>query len=67
MKNIIIGAALGIGGTLFIQKLYRENTKFHFFVDKTVKDLGLDSAQGSLNIFDRLSLIWQRCSRKVFH
>jgi hypothetical protein len=67
MKKVIIGAALGIGGTLFIQKLYRENTKFHFFIDKTTKDLGLDSASGSLNFFDRASLIWQRLSRKVFH
>jgi hypothetical protein len=67
MRKVILGVAIGVGGTLFLQKLYKSNSKFHSFVDKTGKDLGLDNAQSGLNLFDKLSLIWQRLSRRVFH
>jgi hypothetical protein len=63
MNKIVLGVLLGVGGTLFIQHNYKKNARFRYTVERAKKELGLDSAQESLNVFDKLSLIWQRFHR----
>jgi hypothetical protein len=49
--------------TVFIVKKASENPKVKVLLNHTKEDLGLNNFQGGLNIFDKMSLIWQRIRR----
>jgi hypothetical protein len=65
MKKYVIGAILGITGTLVVQHVYKTNEKLQAVIDKAAKEFGLDKpgeAGRTLNFFDKASLVWRRVS-----
>jgi hypothetical protein len=66
MKKYVLGIIIGATGTLAIQHLYNTNEKLQAVLAKAAKEFGLDTSNESgrtLNLFDKMSLIWQRIKR----
>jgi hypothetical protein len=64
MKKILFGTVLGVVGTVVLQKLYRSDKKFRTTVNNFATRIGIgpaiDSTGRPLNIFDKLSIIYQK-------
>jgi hypothetical protein len=69
MKKILLGAIIGATLTVYVQTVYKKNPKFRNMINNITQGapdgniINPDGGTRAINLFDRLSLIYQRLRR----